>query len=125
MRPFSLIDIKLFMLTKTAKAIILETVEYYKKNPRAMDNNNRGTYLTTDGRMCAVGRCLIQPTIDMIGNVRSYINPLDTILKLEYRGHSIEFWEDLQILHDHNNFWNSNCLTIKGEVFVQTLLEKY
>lgn len=108
------------MSQKTKAEIIQETYEAY------LDPNNRGVwhmtfgeefdnevccYLTTDGKMCAVGRC-IREDVDrkgLTGSVPSipviFDTPLDDLLKEEYRGHEPEFWEALQSFHDnHTNF---------------------
>lgn len=64
-------------------------------------------YLTREGKMCAVGRCCIAPQENWIGragNIRdkkdAVHQPLEEILKPEYRGHKVVFWVDLQLLHD-------------------------
>lgn len=128
------------MKTLTKKEIILETVEYYKKNPRAVGKENCEYFI--DGNMCAVGRCLIDAENFEKYNIENKctgltINDfrlsrrLEDELRPEYRGHSITFWTDLQILHDMNSSWikgkdkNINDLSTSGEYFLKNLEEKY
>lgn len=94
--------------------ILDETVEAYKEglSARAYEQKTDSAvgackYLTTDGKMCAVGRCCIDPKSDWIGGVMLGIENgegkrlgLEEVLKPEHRGHSIQFWYDLQCLHD-------------------------
>lgn len=122
---------------KTKLEIIDETVAYYTE-----DVNRRAIsgiiceYLTEDGRMCAVGRCMIAPKQEFKGvcsNIYTYENgeaetieePLDNLLKKEYRGHNIDFWKDLQLLHDCNTNWNNYGLSSTGIFLVNELKEKY
>lgn len=50
---------------KTKTQIIEETANFYNSGNRAAveteNTTNTCEYLTKDGRMCAVGRCLIDP----------------------------------------------------------------
>lgn len=110
--------------------IINETVEYYKTHNRAISLDPHGNfvchYINSAGDMCAVGRCLIDP-IDIRGDVY-FICPddgLDTILKEEYRGHDIGFWNELQKIHDRNYNWCGNDLSLIGIGFVNSLKELY
>jgi hypothetical protein len=99
------------------KAIVDETVEYYETHKRGLDYDlNSCVYHNEDGDMCAVGRCLIDPpsanytdTMD-ISELIEFMEAenLDEILKVEYRGHTQDFWEELQLLHDCKPHWNEN-----------------
>lgn len=94
----------------TKQEIIEETVEYYKNNPFGYDLNRDGiseggcVYYGPNKQMCAVGRCLIDPTNTNIifGSVTSIgrNNNLDDLLKEQYRGHDLSFWQELQSFHD-------------------------
>lgn len=112
---------------KTAREIIEETAAFYTSENRAKpDNGRRCQYLTKDGRMCAVGRCLTDPA-RIEGNyifLQSIPN-LDDELKPEYRGHPINFWQDLQRLHDYTFNWNNEGLSNDGESVRNRLLEKW
>lgn len=50
---------------------------------------------------------------------------LDSLLKPEYQGHSIEFWDYLQALHDSSEYWNGNNLTSTGQEEVNRLKEMF
>jgi hypothetical protein len=114
--------------------IIKETVEYYKNNNRGITPGGACQYLTKDGDMCAVGRCLENP--EDIGLKTIYADALiigygDGIFKKQYQGHDINFWKNLQIFHDSNRFWVSyktkkgNKLTEDGKNDLKFLLERY
>lgn len=113
--------------------IIEETVKYYSEDVsrRAIKPGGRCEYLTSDGKMCAVGRCMINPGTnrdDDIGFIPSYSIievDQDKILKKEYRGHENEFWFDLQKLHDANSNWIDNGLSDAGQRYVEKLKEKW
>lgn len=104
---------------KTETEIVLETLRYYGANPaetRAVNSVGGCEYITPDGRMCAVGRVLsleglrkahgCGDTVEALAN-RRFNGDLDSGLKPEYRGHSLEFWTDLQFLHDDGGRWNN------------------
>jgi len=102
-----------------------ETVKYYSEDPSrraARDLNGRNVckYLTTDGRKCAVGRCL--ETYDASIESWSVTNKsnYDFIVKEEYffekyRGFSRNFWSELQLLHDGKQYWTNKGLSEYGE----------
>jgi hypothetical protein len=50
---------------------------------------------------------------------------LDIILKEEYKGHSQNFWADIQCLHDNPENWNNEGITEEGQDRVNYLLEKW
>jgi hypothetical protein len=127
------------MIKKTKLEIIEETKNYYCE-----DVNRRAykagacSYLDEAGRMCAFGRCMIKPeryygTLNETDpnykwgcSISSalWINP-DIYLKEEYRGHSIEFWQNLQSFHDNKDYWYENGLTKNGNKVYINLIEKY
>lgn len=108
---------------KTAIEIINETVSVYSATSRAIDIDGC-KYLTEDGRMCAVGRCLINPG-SMKDGAYFCMDHDDSIFKEEYRGRSQEFWQDIQHLHDFRKYWNGQELTEAGATYVRTLIDKY
>ena len=129
------------MSMKTTNDIIDETVEYYRTHPRAVDPGGVCVYLNESGDMCAVGRCMENPSTDMIGsvaNLETNDGIIDTtdetvvnrLFREEYQGHDLVFWSELQNLHDRNMFWESNSaggadLTQSGIKFVKYLKETY
>ena len=115
----------------TKLEILDETVEYYKNNPRSQQ-----VYLDTDGSMCAVGRCVINPEdfqnrsnrAGLYGIVSLQRNGLfsDKDLKEQYRGnHSIDFWSDLQQFHDCSYHWDGMKLTNLGQSEYERLKNKW
>lgn len=119
------------MMTKTD--IINETLEYYTHNPRAVTASGSCIYLTEDGRMCAIGRCLDKNKIHeerRLNNCNSLYAEGNSFLfglKDEYLGHDMTFWEDIQEFHDQNEIWSKNKpgLTPYGKEFYNELLTKY
>ena len=96
----------------TKRQIVDETVEYYKADPTRVAKGNPPSvyfvcyYITDDGRKCAVGRCMINPK-PWVGGVDTQwktIEELDKELEERYRGHSLEFWKNVQALHDFANW---------------------
>lgn len=128
-------------MTKTE--IILETVKYYNKHNRGIEPKHRNCvyYSPENKNMCAVGRCLTDATVfdDFIRANSSYGGSsiselkceLDEFLKPEYRGHSNEFWEDIQRFHDNYDCWSKkllfkgNKLNKEGKNRLNALLDKY
>lgn len=111
---------------KTELEIVLETVNYYRANPRAIvDGMPR--YIAPDGAMCAIGRCLGTKSVKKLKNVTTKITPLvlnvikyerkDEWFKPEYRGHMLTFWAKLQELHDNDEYWHDGDLTKEGYYF--------
>lgn len=111
--------------------IIDETVKYYSEdlNRRAYVPGNGCQYLTEDGRMCAVGRCL-----ENVEEVAKYFNLGHTVddihesyldFKPQYQGLNKTFWNDLQSLHDPDRYWNSKYggLTQAGQEWVNSMKE--
>ena len=117
-------------MQKTKLEIIDETVEYYSNYKRGIASDGSCSYLTKDGNMCAVGRCLINPTISMGGTaglfkVNSKVVELEDYLKPEYKGHKTIFWQDLQWFHDDSDNWNDHKLTETGLTRLKYLKETY
>tara|TARA_R100001244_G_scaffold98346_1_gene73464 strand:+ start:886 stop:1287 length:402 start_codon:yes stop_codon:yes gene_type:complete len=123
--------------------IINETVKYYTDNPnmRAVDYDGSCLYNTSDGRHCAIGRCLSKKYKDqgweLSGNAagldslvednlgKSPGNSLDDMLMPRYRGQSFEFWDRLQKFHDRDRNWDENGLTENGKGHVIELRDFY
>lgn len=111
--------------------IIDETVKYYSEDlsRRAYVPGLGCQYLTDDGRMCAVGRCL-----ENVKEIAKYYNcgyVVDSIhesnlnFKPQYQGLTKDFWTDLQSLHDPDRYWNSKYggLTQAGQEWVHSMKE--
>lgn len=129
------------MKQRTKLEIIEDTYKFYTAFPekRAIDKNGKCSFKTKDGRKCAVGRFLvdnIQPQ-DEGSNGFSCSNYglckanstgfLDNLLLPDYRGHSEEFWEELQKFHDNKHYWKENNEGILklGQGFYERLKELY
>ena len=111
----------------TTHQIIDETVEYYKNNPRAKQRT-WCEYLTDDGKMCAVGRCLTPKSLEIVHKEyegKSISDIPSFKLKSRYEGHSVTFWFCLQSFHDCDHCWDGNKLTEDGERRVKVLKEKF
>lgn len=127
------------MEQKTKLQIIEETVSYYSQNTAriARNSNEYCVYRNEQGFKCAVGRCMIAPSIDMKGGVRHGITKynhrkkrnihleLEKLLRPSYRGNELDFWADLQNLHDRKIYWDHNGLTFSGEIFSEHLKSKW
>lgn len=108
---------------KTYKEVIDETVEHYKTAPFGFNGSNC-VYLTEDGKMCALGRCLNNPELlgSMAVNANVVIDEnLGGGLKDEYKHlNNAHFWHTLQHYHD--------CLATNyiemAEIELQLLYEK-
>lgn len=125
------------MTRKTRKEIIDETVDYYTKDVsrRALQADKNGEmlckYMTHDGKKCAVGRCMVNPSEKMTGTADrykrddSYAPTVEDELRDEYKGHPIAFWVELQQLHDRPSYWDSQSLTALGVRVVDAIHEKW
>ncbi len=123
---------------KTKLEIIEETIKFYSEDPtrRARSITGGCEYLLrvpgVKDRMCAVGRCMHEPmlytgsvySIERLGK-RIFDTTFQEALKPEYKGHSRDFWSDLQILHDVKEFWNENGLTNEGKTYADKLRVTY
>ena len=120
----------------TALEIIEDTVKYYSEdtNRRARNMLNCSCeYLTAQGKMCAVGRCLLPSKNKGLKNNFAFlanskgklIKNKDNYFKKQYRGFPESFWNDLQMLHDKGINWVKNELTKEGEKYVEMLKKEY
>ena len=99
--------------------ILKDTVDYYREDPRgrrAVDKNGDCQYTTEDGRHCAIGRYMRPEFLDFewkenhgigINGLSSYV---DYYLKHEVRGLDMDFWRDLQDIHDTVGNWYRGAL---------------
>ena len=134
---------------KTKEEILKETIEFYTHNPRAYNEKDKiCVYRTEEGVMCAVGRCIDTSNpdneryFDVLGSVETLTyeikyDPsepyrsaygdmtLDTILAPEYHGHSRSFWNDVQQLHDLDEYWTADGLSSRGRDRVNALAIVY
>ena len=111
--------------------VLKDTVDYYREDPegrRAVDDSGDCEYTTDDGRHCAIGRYM-RPEFQTtefhenhgvgVNGLSSYV---DYYLVHEVRGLDMDFWRDLQDIHDTISYWyesdndeGSNGLSSKGK----------
>lgn len=127
----------------TKLEIIKETIAYYTEDPiRRAINGISCSYHTEDGRKCAVGRCLYKkdnPPKDHPNALSfTYTNmkrggegiwegDKQSMFKKKYRGHDVEFWQDIQGFHDSVLYWDTYAegLSVSGNARAEELLKKY
>jgi hypothetical protein len=122
----------------TQEQIVRETVAFYTSKNRAAvevecELNGCGCispqclYLTDEGKMCAVGRCMTKKGLErvLVSHPKSSAHDLDDafdgidkLLKKKYHGQNISFWANLQRLHDNKNWWDENGITENGKAEV-------
>ncbi len=115
---------------KSKTQIINETAAFYKLGNRGRDGLGC-SYLTSDGKMCAVGRCLTHEGAKLF--VRKHVASikyegyglLKQNLKPEYPSHTIDFWSDLQGFHDAELNWNETGMSDQGRLVRDKLAWKY
>lgn len=118
-------------MQKTKIEIINETAEFYNLTNRGIEKGEeRCKYKTKDGKMCAVGRCMIDVDWkeDFLGGVFGITSSkglLDNFLKPEYQGHPHAFWSELQDFHDEEYNFTHAGLSDSGNSQKKYLLEKY
>jgi hypothetical protein len=111
---------------KSKAEIVVETLKFYNSNNRGYNAvDEHCTYLDKDsGNKCAVGRCILDSEIEKVHEYeQKYIKDtegspsvtklagyfyFDSLLIPEYRGHSLQFWSDLQYLHDTAINWTED-----------------
>ncbi len=115
--------------------ILNETVDFYSADPKRRSYSvvDGCTYNSEDGTHCAVGRCLL-PEYHELGTylkgnnatistlVEYNGNDFDALLQEQYRGHEMEFWKRLQILHDSPENWDKSGITFDGELAVNKII---
>lgn len=119
---------------ETMLAVLKTVKEKYNINNRAVaKGSERCMYQTPEGRRCAVGMYMRDDMAnafahaDYDASTLDSLHNLDTLLKEEYRGLPLEFWEDLQTLHDRSVYWNEDGLTFRGREVahqIQTRIEE-
>jgi hypothetical protein len=114
----------------TAHQIIDETVAFYSEDTSRRSYNsdiNNCLYLGPNGTKCAYSRCwkegVYSPDMEQKTPHELSIHGYepDSIVQEQYKGHSDEFWFNLQQLHDDTNCWDEKGLTSKGTIFVEKL----
>ena len=98
---------------KSMLEILEETAKFYNSNNRGVDDGNHCVYYsdeTPEIKMCAVGRCLVNPEKfkdrlnTSIDDLMSKSINFQLEFKPEYRGYNEFFWSELQQFHDGTIF---------------------
>jgi hypothetical protein len=111
-------------MTLTAHEIIDETVEYYQNNPRSQsEDGNSCLYNGPNGEKCAFSRCCTPDSKFKEG--RGSRLQLNAILLPQYEGQSKRFWDEIQNLHDTDNHWDGNTLSMYGQKEVLRMKNEY
>ena len=113
---------------KTKTEIIEETAAFYNLSNRGYDKeSNSCRYLTGDGKMCAVGRCLINPEEQQFNEegAHTLLSCSFDLLKKEYRIEDLDFWYNLQRFHDCRSNWTDSGLSSDGELEKRRLLNQF
>lgn len=118
--------------TMNKQRIILETIEEYDDPSNRALYYSKGTHLdatclyeSSNGNRCAVGRCMTNRALERYAYSSRGFEHLteglmyDDLLREEYRGQTLQFWVDLQMLHDTHSHWSDTGITDKGIKFVQ------
>jgi hypothetical protein len=111
---------------KEQLALLKETVDFYSEDVsrRSLQAGKGCMYLSDTGNMCAVGRCLKDPSGAIEGDNISQFDNLDEQLKDEYKDYPIKLWKKLQMLHDEPNYWTSKVLSPYGKNYVKYIEDK-
>ena len=124
----------LFKHHERALDIIDETVAFYSEDPsrRAVDEEENACYYQAqDGRRCAFGRLMKEEyfkddalngtTISHLVNSTNGVRTHNDLLPDKYKGFSLAFWRELQMLHDSALYWDEDGLTKEGKRKVSSM----
>jgi hypothetical protein len=117
---------------KTKIEIIEEAANYYNSTKRSVNVFGECVYIGLSGKRCAFSRCCNEDSNGYLESVDKKVDKFtykgvgsledfDSLLKDEYRGHSIEFWESIQMFHDSSCNWDKNGLTEYGNQELERL----
>ena len=127
---------------KTKDEILDYVLDYYKTHNRGINAWGCVYIDQKNGNKCAVGLCAVDPqnlmdefggeaVFDIVGALgepsHQVSNSFDQLLRPEFRGHSPEFWSELQAIHDNTINWREkktregNFLTEYGKEAVKEL----
>lgn len=141
-------------MSKTKLEIIQETYDAYKDaSKRGVSEESYCYYLAPNGNMCAFGRCEHTPDQNSKGTVTSRAlhvlaekqkqqgkkekcflsdytpeeaqEAVDSLLKPEYRGHSVMFWSSIQGLHDQYDYFAGDTWSALGLARIEELKRSF
>lgn len=133
-------------MIRKSRAEIINMVEARYQNPgnRSFDTARHMARYSYRDKLCPLGMCMIDPAkipeklnglhvVQLVCNLnrsagcsirqtRHEPSPeLDLLLKPEYRGHPVAFWEDLQLLHDAATHFDEHGYSARGRRFLSRL----
>lgn len=117
------------LLRWSKEEILNEVASFYNSNNRGYCSADGCTYLTSEGNRCAVGHFMSKKNAEIASGFGGSVKTLDSILRQSgmgyssfndlllphVRGYDVDFWLDLQNLHDIDRNWDENGLTENGE----------
>ena len=115
---------------KTKLQIINETIYYYSiLGRRGVQNGHTNCVYFDDktGNKCAFGRYCADGKAKLLQqmgfqSIHSIFVDVDNFLLPQYHGHSKEFWQAIQILHDKESHWKEEGgITEKGLIYADNI----
>lgn len=98
--------------------LIDETVEYYKSNPRSINESDNCVYIGPNGTKCAFSRVCVDDAQYDEGLPASYQKMTYLLPEYQILRHHITFWNKLQRIHDNYKNWEGDRFTNLGDEFV-------
>jgi hypothetical protein len=129
-RTFNSTNNQMITLTEKEKEILFETINFYNLENRGYNKaSGNCVYKTQDHKRCAVGRCMTDEGIKFanafpddgetsVDVINKEVN-IDSLLQEKYQGASLEFWKELQLLHDISTCWDKYGITNYGKNMVK------
>jgi hypothetical protein len=123
----------------TKVEIIKETFEFYSEDTsRRSLIGKMCVYNGDNGNHCAFGRCMLEEYKSQgtslkvsdditVASLSSALNvkKLDDLLEERYRGHTTNFWHNIQRFHDDVEYWDADGITLEGQSRYDSLLKTY
>lgn len=104
--------------SRTRRQLLNNTIKYYNSNNRAETTTGVCTYISNDGKMCAIGREVGERKASYLKNqlfgAGVYDDDVFKALPKRLQDMGTYFLQDIQDLHDRKENWNKNGLSEKG-----------
>lgn len=118
-------------LSKTRQELLNSTVQHFNCNNRAV-NGSVCSYLTKEGKRCAIGRELTKKKAQLLDSRASTgsgtgvtAEGVFELLPKRLRDMGKHFLSDIQSLHDDRSNWNETGLSYEGKGTVRSICETY
>ena len=111
----------------TYSDIIDETVEYYCTHPRSLNYEDICRYIGPDNERCAFSRCCTEDSKFQEGELAVHQRNAKFLPQYAHIT-DINFWNNLQKLHDSSDNWKTlrgEELTEKGLEYVKNFKEQF